>query len=311
MHTRREFIGGVAGTAAWAAVPGKDEISLAAWSINRSFFVNHRWTNLELPRICRETFGIGALEFVNQFFANPMKSYLDQLKKNAQDHGVRLVRIMVDDEGNMAATDCKERMESAITHRKWVDIAHYLGCDDIRCNMRGGLPDWKDDRDFVARAAESFRNLLEYAQGSGLNIIIENHGGASSDPEVLLGVMKAVDNPRFGTLPDFGNINNSDDRYEVIRRIMPFAKGVSVKAAWSADGTHPQWDLEKLIRICQAAGFHGYWGIESNFGLPARTPGGRRAPSGELSPDQMWANECKGVQLTKEVLERVIFKKPA
>src|SRR5689334_11288725 len=67
MHTRRQFIGGVAGAAAWAAVPGKDEISLAAWSINRSFFVSHRWTNLELPKICRETFGIGALEFVNQF----------------------------------------------------------------------------------------------------------------------------------------------------------------------------------------------------------------------------------------------------
>jgi hypothetical protein len=95
MHTRRQFIGGVAGAAAWAAVPGKDEISLAAWSINRSFFVHHRWTNLELPKICRETFGIGALEFVNQFFANPSMTYLNQLKKNAHDHNVRLVRIMV------------------------------------------------------------------------------------------------------------------------------------------------------------------------------------------------------------------------
>src|SRR5579871_1752502 len=81
MHTRREFISGIAGAAAWAAVPGKDEISLAAWSINRSFFLNHRWTNLELPKICRETFSIGALEFVNQFFGNPMMPYLNQLKK--------------------------------------------------------------------------------------------------------------------------------------------------------------------------------------------------------------------------------------
>ena len=110
--------------------------------------------------------------------------------------------------------------------------------------MRGGLADWKQDKDLVKRAAESFHNLLEYAQGSGLDIIIENHGGPSSDPDVLVGVMKAVNNPRFGTLPDFGNINEGDDRYEVIRRIMPYAKGVSVKAAWSADGTHPRWDLE-------------------------------------------------------------------
>ena len=312
MHTRRQFIGGVAGAAAWAAVPGKDEISLAAWSINRSFFVNHRWTNLELPKICRETFGIPAVEFVNQFFGNPMKTYLDQLKKNANEYGVRLVRIMVDDEGNMAAVDRKERMESAVAHRKWVDIAHYLGCIDIRCNMRGGLPDWKQDKDFVKRAAESFNNLLEYAQGSGLDIIIENHGGPSSDPDVLVPVMKAVNNPHFGTLPDFGNINEGDDRYEVIRRLMPYAKGVSVKAAWAADGTHPRWDLEKLIQIAQDAGFHGYWGIESSFGQnQARGQGGRRAPAENLTPDQMWANEVKGVQLTKQVLDRVVFKKAA
>lgn len=311
MHTRRQFIGGVAGAAAWAAVPGKDEISLAAWSINRSFFVSHRWTNLELPKICRETFGIGALEFVNQFFANPSLTYLNQLKKVARDHDVRLVRIMVDDEGNMAAADHKERMDSAIAHRKWVDIAHNLGCVDIRCNMRGGLAEWKQDKDLVKRAAESFQNLLEYAQPSGLDIIIENHGGASSDPDVLLGVMKMVNNPRFGTLPDFGNINEGDDRYEVIRRIMPYAKGVSVKASWSADGTHPRWDLEKLVKIAQDAGFHGYWGIESNFGQPARGQGGQRATAGDAGPDQLWANEVKGVQLTKEVLERLIFKKAA
>ena len=156
------------------------------------------------------------------------------------------------------------------------------------------------------------QHLLEYAQGSKLDIIIENHGGASSDPDVLIAVMKAVHNPRFGTLPDFGNVNEGDDHYEVIRRIVPFAKGVSVKASWAADGTHTRWDLAKLIRICQDSGFHGYWGIESNFGQSAaRGQGGKRAAAKNLTPDQFWANEVKGVQLTKEVLERMFFKKEA
>ncbi len=307
MHTRREFLTTVAAGAALAAAPARDEISLAEWSINRSFFVNRRWRNLEVPQICRETFGIGALEFVNQFFENPVMGYLNQLKRNGKESDVRFVRIMVDGEGNMAAADRKERMEAAVAHRKWVDIAHYLGCDDIRCNMRGGLPDWKQDKDLVQRTAESFRDLLDYAKGSGLNIVIENHGGASSDPDVLVGVMKAVNDPRFGTLPDFGNINQGDDRYEVIRRIVPYAKGVSVKAAWSADGTHPLWDLEKLIKICQDSGFPGYWGIESSFGrLPQR---GQRPPAETLTSDQLWSNEVKGVQLTKAVLERTVFKR--
>ncbi len=298
--------------AAWALAPGKDEISLAAWSINHSFFVNRRWTNLELPQICRETFGLGALEFVNLFFGNPVMPYLNQLRKNAREFDVKLVRIMVDEEGNMASADPKERTEAVVAHRKWVDIAHYLGCDDIRCNMRGGLADWREDRDLVARAAESFHKLLDYAQGSGLSILVENHGGASSDANILVGLMKAVNHPSFGTLPDFGNINEGDDRYEVIRRLLPYAKGVSVKAAWAPDGSHPRWNLDELIRICQESGFHGCWGIESSLGIVfTRGQGGGRRATADLTPEQLWQNEVRGVQLTKELLQRTVFSSKA
>lgn len=313
--TRREFLESSAAAAAAtvaskmapaAARPTKDDISLAAWSINRSFFVAQRWKNLDLPRICRQEFNINGLEFVNQFFENPMMRHLQQLKRTATEFGVTLVLIMVDGEGDMAAQDKKERIQAAIAHRKWVDIAHYLGCHAIRCNMGGPRQGWKEDKDIVSRAAESFTHLLEYAKGADLNVIIENHGGASSDPDVLVPVMKAVNNPNFGTLPDFGNINQGDDHYEVIRKLMPYAKGISVKASWAADGTHPGWDLERLIKICQDAGYHGFWGIESGFGR-----GGRRGQPAEenLTHEQIWENEKKGVLLTKGVLERTLLKK--
>src|SRR4029077_7550885 len=126
----------------------------------------------------------------------------------------------VDDEGNMDALDKQERMQSGVAHRKWEDMAHSLGCSDIRCIMRGGLPYCRGDKDLVSRAAESFADLLEYSRGSGLNIIIENHGGASSNADVVVSLMKMVNNPRFGTLPDFGNINPEDDREETIRKIV-------------------------------------------------------------------------------------------
>ena len=299
---RRSFLvqAGVASSLA-AATASKDQISLAAWSLVNSFFVAKKWTNLDLPRITREEFGIGALEFVNQFFDNPMMTNLQRLKKNAAQYDVKLVRIMVDDEGNMAAIDKQERMQSAVAHRKWVDIAQYLGCIDVRCNMRGGLPNWREDKDLVSRAAESFADLLEYSRGSGLNIIIENHGGASSNADVLVSLMKMVNNPRFGTLPDFGNINPEDDREETIRKIVRYAKGVSVKAAWSEDDTHPGWDLAKLIRICRDSGFHGYWGIECSYGRRVA-----RKPDQPVDAAQIWANELKGVRLTKAALERAL-----
>lgn len=296
------------GVAVAAKRPAKDDISLAAWSINRSFFVAKRWKNLDLPRICREDFGVNGLEFVNQFFENPVMGYLNQLKKNADTHGVTLVLIMVDGEGDMAARDRTERINAAIAHRKWVDIAHYLGCHAIRCNMGGPRQNWKQDTDLVSRAAESFNHLVEYARGADLNVVIENHGGASSDPDVLTAVMKAVNNSNFGTLPDFGNVNEGDEHAEVIRKIVPWAKGISVKSSWASDDSHPGWDLEKLIKICQDAGYHGFWGIESGYGLAGR----RRAagePQENLTPEQIWENEKKGVLLTKAVLEKTVLNR--
>ena len=256
----------------------KDDISLAAWSLNRSFFVAHRWKNLDLPRICREEIGINGLEFVNQFFENPMLQSLQQLKRAGRDHGVHFVLIMCDGEGDMAAVNRAERMQSARAHRKWIDIGHFLGCHAIRCNLGGPRENWKQDRDLVQRART---------------------GGLRSSE---LALMKSVNHPAFGTLPDFGNVNPGDDHAEVLRKLLPYAKGMSVKAGWNADGTHPRYDLEKLLRIAKEGGYHGFWGIESSFG---RTRGQQE----QLTHDQIWESEKRGVLLTKQVIERVVLNR--
>jgi hypothetical protein len=310
IQTRRAFL--ATSTAAVASGmlrsaerPTKDDISLAAWSLNQSFFVGKRWKNLDLPKIAREQFNVGGLEFVNQFFENPTLNYQNQLKRNLSDYGVTPVLIMVDSEGNLAAADRQERIQATIAHRKWIDVASYLGCHAIRCNMGGGAQDWKSDADLVARAAESFNDLLEYASDADLNIVVENHGGASSDPDILVNLMKAVGSDHFGTLPDFGNINRGDNREEVVRKLVPYAKGISVKASWVADGSSAGWDLEKLLKICMESGYHGFWGIESGM---ARSDD---SASQSLTPDQIWDNESKAVRLTKAAIERVVFNKPS
>jgi len=299
---RRLFLSTLAAATSASAKPtGEDQISLAAWSLNRSFFAAKKWTNLDLPRIVREDFGLGAVELVNQFFENPRLGYLQQLKRNGEANGVRFVLIMVDGEGDMSAVDTSERKQAAVAHRKWVDIAHYLGCHAIRVNMGGPRENWQQDKDIVKRAAESFSDLLAYSEASGLNIVIENHGGASSNKKVLPQLMKAVNHPRFGTLPDFGNINAGDDNMEVLKALLPWAKGISVKASWSSDGSHSAFDLEGLLRACVSAGVHGYWGIESSFG--------RRGPNPleNLTNDQIWDTERKGVRLTKSMIESTVF----
>jgi hypothetical protein len=311
-QTRRQFLGTSLATAAAVAAPppaaaGQDKISLASWSLVRSFRAG-KWKNLDLPRLLRDELGISGLEYVNTFFENPTMGYLQRLRSNCGDHGVTSVLIMVDGEGDTAAIEKAERMQAAVAHRKWVDIAHFLGCHAIRCNMRGGPQDWKQDQDIVKRAAESFGDLLDYSSGSGLNIVIENHGGASSNADILVALMKELNNPRFGTLPDFGNTNEGDDGYQVMTKLMPYAKGVSVKAGWALDETHPRYELEKMIQIARDAGYHGYWGIESSYGNQQRRRGGPRPAEPALSPEQTWEYDKKGVLLTKAVLERTVFK---
>jgi len=280
--------------------PTKDAVSLATWSIVRSFRAG-LWKLPDVARICREDFGIDGIEYVTAFFEAPVESYLKQLNKAAADHGVENVLIMVDGEGDMVSRDRSVRMQAAVNHRKWVDVAGVLGCHAIRCNARGAAATPADDPDALERAAEAFGALIEYAKPFGINVVIENHGGISSDPRWLPDLMKKVDSPHFGTLPDYGNFNQDADVYEAVRMAMPYAKGVSVKAGFQPDGSHPQYSLEKLLKISKDSGYAGYWGIESSI---QRGREGRNA-----SPSAIMRDDWQAVRWTKAAIDKVVFGK--
>lgn len=278
--------------------PDQNAISLATWSLIRSFTAGV-WKLTDIHRICREDFGLDGVEYVTNFFESPVAGYLDRLNRASQQYGVRNVLIMVDNEGDMVARDRAVRMQAAVNHRKWVEIAAYLGCHAIRCNARGGANRPAEDPDAIERAAESFSALVEYAQEFKINVVIENHGGLSSDPHWLPELVRKINSPHFGILPDYGNYNPGTDIYEAVRLAMPYAKGVSVKAGWRPDGTHPDYDLERLLKISLDSGFKGFWGIES----------GMRRPRGEITPgpEQAKQDDWQAVLWTKAVIQKVVF----
>ncbi len=207
------------------AMEKKFEISLAAWSVHRMFY-RGKLKQIDMPELCRNELGLGGLELVNSFFPSPQYNYCKELLKRATDHDVKILLIMCDAEGDMAHADKREREQAVRNHRKWLDVAAVLGCHSIRCNSGHGQA---GDEDAIKRCAESFAKLVELAKPDNLNVIIENHGGLSSDPDSLLRVMQLVNDERFGTLPDFGNFPAEVDRYEAVRRMMPYAKAVSAK----------------------------------------------------------------------------------
>ncbi|MBL8230292.1 MAG: TIM barrel protein [Bryobacterales bacterium] len=244
---------------------GRYKVSLAQWSLHKAI-QSRMITNLQFPRIAREQFGIEGLEFVNTLMEPPIEYFLSQLKKNMRDTGTKGVLIMVDGEGYMGAVSKPERMKAAERHFKWVDAAAELGCHAIRTNMYPGEKEPATEAeiaDFLNRCAESFAKLCEYGKAANINIIIENHGGVSSNPDVVVRLMEKVKLPNFGTLPDFGNFPKEIDRYSAVEKLMKYAKGVSFKCMdFDASGKETTMDCDRLMKIVGASSYRGYVGIE-------------------------------------------------
>ena len=233
----------------------KDDISLAQWALVDEIRAG-KWTNLDFPKIAREDFNLNGIEFVNTLFEVPTVSYLNQLKKNADDHGVSMVLMMVDAEGDGAEPTKELRRQFEINHRKWVDIAHYLGCHAVRTNCRA--PKDADPKEALKWATESYQMLLEYAKPSGIKIVIENHGGVSNDPDWMVQLMKAVDDPAFGTYPDWRRPTDDFDNVTYLEKTLPYALGMSYRNQPTEEGT------AKMINMAKAAGYKGWYGIESS-----------------------------------------------
>lgn len=248
------------------AAAGSDplfKISLAQWSLNPLLF-SGEMDNLDFARAAKEH-GIDGIEYVNQFFMDKAtdSEYLAEMKNRADGEGVTSVLIMCDREGRLGDPDEGERRIAVENHFKWVEAAKFLGCHSIRVN---GYSEGTYDEQ-KSLVADGLHQLCEFADGHDLNVIIENHGGFSSNARWLMDVMKLAEHPRAGTLPDFGNFrisgDESYDSYQGVTEMMPLARGVSVKpTAWDAEGGQHELDYERMMRIVLDAGYRGWCGIE-------------------------------------------------
>ena len=262
------------------------EISLAQWSLHRALW-NQELDNLDFAKEAHVTYGIGAVEYVNSFFKDRAGdfTYLAEMRKRAEGAGVKSLLIMIDGEGALAAEDDAERRKACENHFKWIAAARFLGCHAIRVNAAGaGDPDEQRKR-----AADSLVRLAEFATPYELNVIVENHGGLSSNGAWLASVMKTADHPRVGTLPDFGNFRIQGDewydRYKGVEELMPYAKAVSAKSHdFDEQGNETRTDYRRMLKIVLDAGYRGHVGVEYE--------------GNELS-------EREGILATRRLLERV------
>ncbi len=235
------------------------KISLAEWSLHRTLGKG-TITNLDFPKIAKTIYGLDAVEYVSIYFKGKGEDtgYLTALKDSCIRYGVKSLLIMVDGEGNLADTSLAVRTKAVENHYKWVKAAKFLGCHSIRVNLAG-----KGTMGQMQTAAiDALGKLSDYAAGFGINIIVENHGGNSSIGKWLAEIMKTVNKPNCGTLPDLGNFYEYD-RYKGVADIMPFAKGVSGKTLdFDADGNETKVDYVKMMKIISDSKYSGYIDVE-------------------------------------------------
>ncbi len=293
---RREFLSLSAALAGAAVLPRGlfaqpkaplFDISIAQWSLHKAFFAKQA-DPMDFAKIAKEEYGIEAVEYVNQFYKDKKgdDATMKELKKRADDVGVKSVLIMCDGEGALGDADEKKRQQAVENHYRWVEWAKYLGCHAIRVNAQSSGGYWEQ----VNRAADGLRKLSEFGATHDISVIVENHGGLSSNGAWLAEVMRKVDHPGCGTLPDFGNFRVAGpkiqyDRYQGVADLMPFAKGVSAKSHdFDRDGNEIYTDYRKMLPIVLSFGYRGYVGVEYE--------------GNQLS-------ESAGIKATKKLLETV------
>lgn len=261
-----------------AANPVPFKISLAQWSLHRTLFAK-QLDPLDFPKATK-AFGIEAVEYVNSFYKDKATDtkYLDTLRQRCTDEGVQSLLIMCDGEGALGDPDEKKRKQAVSNHHKWIDAAARLGCHSIRVNAQSSGSYEEQAR----LAADGLRSLCEYGDKAGIHVIVENHGGLSSNGKWLSEVLRAVNHPRCGSLPDFGNfrINKDEvyDRYQGVDELMPFAKGVSAKSHdFDAKGNEIHTDYRKMLEIVVVKhGYQGHIGIEYEGGKLSEDEGIRK-----------------------------------
>lgn len=278
-----------------AAAPAKNPISLAQWSFHRRFGLCRPEEKpavvadpMDFGKFAREEFGITRIELVNSFYRPRIaeKGFAETLRKRFDGDGAKALLIMCDGEGLCGAADEGARREFAANHAKWLELAHALGCHSIRVNAIGE----GNAEEQAKRCADGLSKLVALAKPHGLNVIVENHGGLSSDGNWVVGVIKSVNDPMCGTLPDFGNWRDANgklvDPVRNVGLVVPYAKGVSAKSYDFDDkGNETVLDYPGLIAAVKKSGYTGAIGIEYE---------GKRL------------SETDGIRATKALLERLV-----
>lgn len=276
---------------------------------------------LGFPDLVKNTYGINGAEYWSIPFMGREndKDFLNDIKRRSDDNGVDNLIILVDDidiktmqSGPSLASSNKNDRDTAIDyHKKWIDVAKEIGCHSIRVNLKS---DESDNKKILDNSSESISRLIEFSKQDNISIVIENHGGITADADWLVSLIKNVDNKHVGTLPDFGDYNfcvdrgalnfddigkvckNQYDKYLGVKKLMPYAKGVSAKShEFGKDGEELSTNYSRMIKIISESNYKGYITIEYEGAM-----------MGMFGGERTYLNPHEGILATKKLINKYL-----
>lgn len=183
--------------------------------------------------------------------------YLGRVKAAADEAGLPFGCIAVD--GAHIYDDKPEwRRKFRDKAYRWIEVSRILGARQIRIDA-GGRHEMTDEMFHVI--VEGFHDLVARGREAGLEIVMENHWGASQVPENVVRILDAV--PGLGLLFDTNNwAEGMQERgWEMCAR---YAHITHIKTfSFDESGNDPSVDLHRAITLLKESGYNGCWGIES------------------------------------------------
>ena len=276
---------------------------------------------LGFPDLVKNTSGINGEEYWSIPFMGRenARDFLNDIKRRSDDNGVDNLIILVDDidiktmqSGPSLASSNKNDRDTAIDyHKKWLDVAKNIGCHSIRINLRS---EEENNQKILENSSESISRLIEFSKQDNISIVIENHGGITGDADWLVSLMENVDSKYLGTLPDFGTYNfcikrgnlnfqslseNCEDQYDKylgVKKLMPYAKGVSAKShEFDKDGEELSTNYSRMIKIISESNYKGYINIEYEGAM-----------KGMFGGEGTYLNPHEGILATKKLINKYL-----
>ena len=276
------------------------KISLAQFSLFR-LEMSRKIDPMDFAKIANDL-GFKGLEYLQMSYNGKLmrerrknslygiKKLANDLNQKADEFNMENILIMID-----IGPDLGKSTKNLDQYHLWIDCASEMKCHSVRVNLRGSednLYNWKQN------SIENLEKLCEYAKPLKINIVVENHGGFSSNADYLIDVIENVKSQNVGTLPDFGNFcvkqdpekyaeasrmftmgaeSKTDrpptiydscaeryDMYDGMEKLMRYAKGVSAKThGFDKNGDDVDIDYKKMLEIVKKSEYQGFIGVEA------------------------------------------------